>query len=74
MSFLGDMMEGNSMYSNTITSFRGCSSIKYHVQRLASGLSCSQLSVILGTKLFSDESSLLDVEVNIHHPIGPWED
>jgi len=41
---------------------------------LASGLSCSQFSVILGTKLFSDESSLLDVEVNIHHPIGTWED
>jgi hypothetical protein len=30
--------------------------------------------VILGTKLFSDESSLLDVEENMHHPVGTWED
>lgn len=41
---------------------------------LASGVSCSQFSVILGTKLFSDESSHLDVEENMHHPVGTWED
>jgi hypothetical protein len=28
--------------------------------------------VILGTKLFSDESSFLDVEENMHHPVGTW--
>jgi hypothetical protein len=70
-------MEGNSMYSNTITSHSQAAVVLSTMFRdlvLASGLSCSQFSVILGTKLFSDESSLLDVEENIHHPVGTWED
>jgi hypothetical protein len=63
-------MEGNSMYFPTYLSPHSQDAVVLSTMcrdlLLASGLGCSQFSVILGTKLFSDESSLLDVEENMH--------